>query len=127
MIKRIWNKGRKQKIILLLIGIVLLLALFILRDDYQPGLLFVRKYIFIILLIAVILFLAVYKFRTSSAIGLRMLILGVVAIFFVGNYYIGWKLGMYDYMQKYNIFNNLDLEEIDELPPHQKRKNTAVQ
>lgn len=116
MIKRIWNKGRKQKIILLLVGIGLLLALFILRDDYQPGLLFVRKYVFIILLIAILLFLAVYKFRSSSSIGVRMLILGIVGIFFVGNYYIGWKLGMYDYMQKYNIFNNLDLEEIDELP-----------
>ena len=56
MIKNYWNKGKKQKTVTVIGFLVLLILLFVLRDDYQPALLFVRKYIFVILLSAVVLF-----------------------------------------------------------------------
>ena len=56
MIKRYWQRGLKQKIMVIGVGIVVLLSLFILRDDYQPLLLFLRKYIFVVLLSLTVLF-----------------------------------------------------------------------
>mgnify|MGYP000232883769 CR=1 FL=1 len=44
MIKSYWQKGKKQKRIVVIGGIILVLLLFFLRDDYQPALLFLRKY-----------------------------------------------------------------------------------
>ena len=49
MIKNYWNKGKKQKVVTVIVSIIALLLLFILRDDYQPLLLFIRKFVFIIL------------------------------------------------------------------------------
>ncbi|MBQ4820112.1 DUF4199 domain-containing protein [Aquimarina sp. MMG016] len=122
MIKRIWQKGRKQKIILIFIGLTVLLLLFILRDDYQPALLFLRKNVFVILLSTIVLFFSVYKFRRTEGGGKRALIFGMLVIFFGGGYYVGWKVGMYDYMQQYNIFQNLNLKEINELPLTQNER-----
>ena len=48
MIKRYWKKGKKQRRIIILLSILLLILLFVMRDDYQPALLFLRKYIFLI-------------------------------------------------------------------------------
>ena len=65
MIKTYWNKGKKQKAITIIVSFILLIALFVLRDDYQPALLFVRKFIFIILLSSIVLFLGL---RISSSL-----------------------------------------------------------
>ena len=56
MMKAYWNKGAKQKKKVIFFSIILLGLLFFLRDDYQPALLFVRKYIFIILVCFIMLF-----------------------------------------------------------------------
>ena len=61
MLKNYWNKGGKQKTIVIIFSLVLLLALFVLRDDYQPALLFVRKYIFVILLSLLVLIFWITK------------------------------------------------------------------
>ena len=116
MIKRIWQKGRKQKVVLIVTGFVLLLLLIIMRDDYQPALLFLRKYIFMGLLAGVVLYFGISRFRNSEKIGRRMLILGLTGLFLAAVYFVGWNMGMYNYMQKYNIFNDLNLIEINELP-----------
>ena len=116
MIKRIWKKGKKQKVFLIITAVILLLLIFILRDDYQPGLLFLRKYIFIILLSVIVLFFGIWRFRNAAKTGKRFLIIGLLALFFGGFYYAGWPLGLYSFMQKYSAFKNLNLEEIEELP-----------
>ena len=81
MIKNYWKKGKKQKTITIIVGLILLIALFVLRDDYQPALLFVRKYIFIILLCGIVLFLGLRKFRKSASTGSRLGILGLLVFF----------------------------------------------
>ena len=65
MLKSYWAKGAKQKRRVIITAILLIILLFFLRDDYQPALLFVRKYIFVILLSALVLFLGLRKFRSS--------------------------------------------------------------
>ncbi|NRA92011.1 MAG: hypothetical protein HRU26_04895, partial [Psychroserpens sp.] len=116
MIRSYWNKGKKQKIITIILGLVLLIALFVLRDDYQPGLLFIRKYIFIVLLSILVLVFGLKKFRNTASSGKRIGIL-VVLIFFYGLIYLlGWHLKLYDYMKTYNVFNDLNKIEINELP-----------
>ncbi|MBJ6368740.1 hypothetical protein [Snuella sedimenti] len=122
MIKNYWNKGRKQKIRVLLLTFVLLIALIVLRDDYQPALLFIRKYIFIILLSLVVLFFGLRKFRNTPSSARRAMILVFLLIFFGGLYTIGWHFKMYDYMQAYNVFNNLNKIEIHELPLTQNER-----
>jgi len=110
MIKKYWQKGRKQKRNVVLLITVVILLLFFLRDDYQPVLLFLRKYIFIILLISLFLFFTLRKFRAAASSGKRILILlGIVAFF-------GWKMELYQFMQTYNVYKNLNLTELDELP-----------
>ncbi len=116
MLKNYWNRGVKQKIITLLLGLILLIVLFTFRDDYQPGLLFVRKFIFIILLSLVILFIGLRKFRKSASTGKRLGILALLALFFGLIYFVGWHFGMYDYMKTYNVYNDLNKVEIHELP-----------
>ena len=69
MIKRYWKRGLKQKIMVIGVGIVVLLSLFILRDDYQPLLLFLRKYIFVVLLSLTVLFFGIRQFRRSPSAG----------------------------------------------------------
>ncbi len=116
MLKRIWNKGRKQKIFLTILLLIVLFLLFVLRDDYQPALLFLRKYIFIILLSLVVFLLSFRGLRKATSTGKKIGIFVFMLLFFSALYFVGAKTGMYAYMQKYNIFKNLDLTEIDKLP-----------
>lgn len=122
MLKNYWNKGKKQKTITIIGGLILLIALFVLRDDYQPALLFFRKYIFIILLSVLVLFFGLRKFRTTASTGSRLGILGLLVVFFGVLYVIGWHYKMYDYMKTYNVFNNLNKVEINELPLTQNER-----
>ena len=122
MIKRYWQRGTKQKVFTVLLSIVLLFFLFILRDDYQPALLFVRKFFFIILLISVILLLGLKKFRHTASSEKRVAILAIVAVLLGIIYAIGWHFKMYDYMKTYNVFNDLNRQEINELPLTQNER-----
>lgn len=122
MIKNYWNKGAKQKRIVILLSIVFIGLLFFLRDDYQPALLFFRKYIFIILLGFTVLFFGLRKFRKSAKTGSRIGILFFLALFFGAIYYIGFHFKMYNYMQTYNVFNDLNRIEIVELPLTQNER-----
>ena len=116
MIKRYWQKGGKQKRNLILLSIILILVLLFLRDDYQPGLLFIRKYIFIILLNVTVLFLGLRSFRKAISAGKKIGILLMLTLFFGVLYGVGWHLKMYDYMKTFNVFNNLNRIEMSELP-----------
>ncbi|AUP81463.1 hypothetical protein [Flavivirga eckloniae] len=122
MIKNYWNRGKRQKIRVIIIGLILLILLFILRDDYQPALLFVRKFIFIILLSTIALFFGLRKFRRSASTGARIGILGLLIGFFAILYVVGWHFRMYDYMKTYNVFNNLNRVQINELPLTQNER-----
>jgi hypothetical protein len=122
MLKNYWNKGAKQKKRVIIFSIILLALLFFLRDDYQPVLLFVRKFIFIILLCFTILFFGLRSFRKSVSTGKRIGILIFFAAFFGILYYVGWNLKFYDYMKTYNVFNSLNKVEINELPLTQNER-----
>ncbi|MCL5130273.1 energy-coupling factor transporter transmembrane protein EcfT [Algibacter sp. L4_22] len=122
MIKNYWNKGKKQKRVTIIAFLILLIALFVLRDDYQPALLFVRKYIFVILLSVVVLFLGLRKFRNSTSTFGRLVMLGVLIVFFGALYIVGWQFKMYEYMKTYNVFNHLNRIEINELPLTQNER-----
>jgi hypothetical protein len=122
MIKRYWQKGGKQKRIVVISAFVLVLLLFFLRDDYQPGLLFVRKYIFLFLVGGIFLWFSISKFRSALTAWRRILILlGIVAFFAVG-WFFGWKMELYQFMQSYNVYKNLNLVEIHELPLTQNER-----
>ncbi|MFL1012702.1 hypothetical protein [Flavisericum labens] len=122
MIKNYWKKGKKQKIITVIVALVLFILLFVLRDDYQPALLFVRKYIFIVLLSAAVLFFGLRKFRNSASTAGRLGILALLVVFFGILFVIGWHFKMYEYMKTYNVFNNLIKVEINELPLTQNER-----
>ncbi|PWG06309.1 DUF2909 domain-containing protein [Polaribacter aquimarinus] len=122
MLKSYWQKGSKQKRNLIVLGILLIGLLFFLRDDYQPALLFVRKFIFIILLCFTILFFGLRNFRKSASTGKRIGILVFLFAFFGILYYVGWNLKFYDYMKTYNVFNDLNKIEIQELPLTQNER-----
>ncbi len=116
MLKRIWNKGKKHKIFMIILLFIISFILFVLRDDYQPALLFLRKYIFIILLSLAIFLISFRGLRKATSTGKKIGIFVFILLFFIALYFVGSKTGMYAYMQKYNIFKNLDLTEIDKLP-----------
>ena len=122
MIKTYWNKGSKQKRNVILLLVVILGLLFFLRDDYQPALLFFRKFIFIIILCGTVLFLGIRKFRKTASTGSRLGILGLMIVFFGALYYVGISLGMYNYIKTYNVFNDLNRIEIVELPLTQNER-----
>jgi hypothetical protein len=122
MIKNYYNKGPKQKRITISVGILAILLLFFLRDDYQPFLLFIRKYIFLILVSATVLFFSLRAFRNSASVGKRLGILGLLLAYFGLLYMVGWHLKMYDYMKTYNVFNDLKKIEINELPLTQNER-----
>ena len=122
MIKKYWQKGRKQKRNLIILGLLLLIALFTLRDDYQPVLLFLRKYVFIILVCCIVLFFGLRAFRKAASTGKRLGILFGLVVFFGLLYFVGWTQKMYDYMRTYNVFNNLNRIEINELPLTQNER-----
>ena len=121
-LKRYWQKGKKQKRIVILLGFVALLLLFILRDDYQPALLFVRKYIFLILLSGIITVFLFSRFRRSPSTGARLgYIVGILGWFGL-LWYVGWSLNLYQFMQSYNVFSDLNKIEIHELPLTQNER-----
>jgi hypothetical protein len=120
--KNYWNKGGKQKRIVIIGAIILLLLLFFLRDDYQPALLFVRKYFFIILIAGLFLWFTLLKFRAALGAGKRILILMGIVLFFATGWFLGWKTGLYSYMQLYNVYNNLELVALEELPLTQNER-----
>ncbi|OUS00858.1 hypothetical protein A9Q86_08885 [Flavobacteriales bacterium 33_180_T64] len=122
MIKSYWNRGKKQKFITIFVSLILLIALFAFRDDYQPVLLFIRKYIFIIILSLLVLILGLKKFRNTVSTGRRFGILGFLFGFFAFIYVVGWHLELYDYMKTYNVFNDLNKVEINELPLTQNER-----
>jgi len=122
MIKTYWKKGRKQKIIVSFVGVVLLAILFFMRDDYHPALLFLRKYLFVLLVAIMVLIFGFIKFRKTAHGGKRFLILlGTFVIIGIG-WFLGWKVALYDYMQTYNVYKHLNLEEIHELPLTQNER-----
>ena len=122
MIRNYWNKGKKQKRITVIGLMLLLILLFVLRDDYQPVLLFIRKYIFVILVVALVLFIGLRKFRKQPSTGKRVGILAILTIFIGLLYIIGWHFEMYSYMQTYNVFNDSNKIEINELPLTQNER-----
>jgi len=122
MIKRYWQKGRKQKVITVLSVLVLLILIFVMRDDYQPALLFLRKFIFIILVAILFLVFTLSKFRRAPSTGRRLLILVGIIAFFTTGWYFGFRLHLYQFMQSYNIFNDLNRVEIHELPLTQNER-----
>ena len=122
MIKKYWQKGKKQKKVVIIGSIILVLLLFFLRDDYQPVLLFLRKYFFIILLSVLILVFLLSKFRKVVGVGKRLLILLFITIFFSTLWFLGWKLELYQFMQTYNVYKNLNLVEIHDLPLTQNER-----
>lgn len=122
MLKNYWNKGAKQKKRVIFFSVILLGLLFFLRDDYQPALLFFRKYIFVILLSFTVLFFGIRRFRKLASSGKRILTLLMLSAFFGLLYFVGWHYNMYDYMKTYNVFNNLNRFEIVELPLTQNER-----
>jgi len=122
MIKNYWKKGAKQKTRVIVLALILLITLIVLRDDYQPALLFFRKYIFIILLCAMVLFLGLRKFRGSVTGSKKIGTLIVMIVFFGILYLVGWHFKMYDYMKTYNVFKNLNKIQINELPLTQNER-----
>ncbi len=122
MIKRYWSKGKKQKAIILVFILIIFTVLFVLRDDYQPALLFVRKFIFVILLSGITLLLGLRKFRKSSSTAGRLGILTLLVIFYSILYAVGWHFKMYDYLKTYNVFNQLNKIEINALPLTQNER-----
>ncbi|WP_420574825.1 hypothetical protein [Kordia sp.] len=116
MLKRFWNRGTKQKIILIITGLIVFCALFILRDDYQPFLLFLRKYLFILLLFILIIYFGIRSFRKAAS-ALKKVFRGILTLASIALIYVMlWNVGMYDYMQTYNVFNDMNLQEIAKLP-----------
>lgn len=122
MIKNYWNKGRKQKKIVVIGTIILVLLLFFMRDDYQPVLLFLRKFIFLILLGGLFLWFMLSRFRNALSAGKRVVILLGIVLFFGILWFFGWKIELYQYMQTYNVYKNLNIEELEELPLTQNER-----
>lgn len=120
--KKYWQKGPRQKRIIIISGIILLLLLFFLRDNYQPVLLFLRKFIFLIIISILFLWFTLSKFRSALSGGKRILILLGIVAFFATGWFFGWQVGLYKYMQSYNVFNNLNLTELNELPLTQNER-----
>ena len=122
MIKRYWQKGAKQKRVVVISAIVILILLFFLRDDYQPALLFLRRYVFLILIAGLFLAFSISKFRSALSAGKRILILLGIVAFFVTGWFFGWNVELYKFMQSYNVYKNLNLVEINELPLTQNER-----
>ncbi|MDC7997550.1 hypothetical protein [Gilvibacter sediminis] len=121
-LKRYWQRGKKQKRNLILLGLLALILLFILRDDYQPALLFLRKYIFLILLSGIITVFLFSRFRRSPSTGARIGYIAGIAGWFGLLWYVGWSLNLYQFMQSYNVFSDLNKVEIHELPLTQNER-----
>lgn len=122
MIKNYWNSGSRQKTITIIVALILVLLLFFLRDDYQPFLLWMRKYVFVILVIGLVLFFGLRSFRNSASVVRRIGVLVILILFLGLLYIIGGHFKMYDYIKTYNVFNNLNKVEINELPLTQNER-----
>lgn len=122
MVKSYWKKGGKQKRITVLVGLLLLVLLFFFRDDYQPLLLFLRKFIFVIIVSVLVLTFGLRKFRKTAKTASRLGILSILIVFFGLIYTAGWHFQLYDYMKTYNVFNSLNKVEINELPLTQNER-----
>ncbi len=122
MIKKYWRRGTRQKITVIFLTAIFLFVLFILRDDYQPAFLFIRKFVFIILLCGLALFMGLKRFRNIPNTGGRLGVLVLLLVFFGILYVVGWHFKMYDYMKTYNVFNDLNRIEINELPLTQNER-----
>lgn len=112
-------KNRKPTV---LFYTILILLLFVLRDDYQPVLLFIRKFFFILLVCGLITFLLLRKFRKTASTGKRVGILLILLVVLGAVYYAGWQLKLYDYMKTYNVFLHLNKIEVNELPLTQNER-----
>ncbi len=122
MLKNYWNRGSRQKTITISAAFILVLLLFFLRDDYQPVLLWIRKFIFVILVVGLVLFFGLRSFRNSSSVGRRVGILALLILVLGLLYVIGGHFKMYAYMKTYNVFNNLNKVEINQLPLTQNER-----
>ncbi len=122
MLKNYWNKGGKQKRNIILFTIILLIVLIVMRDDYQPTLLFARKYLFVFLLTTITLFLGLRKFIKTTNYAFKIGILIALMLFYSAIYFVGWHLKMYDYMKLYTVYNNLNKIELNELPLTQNER-----
>lgn len=122
MLKNYWNKGGKFRVILILAALLLLIVLFFFRDDYQPALLFFRKYIFPITLSLLVLFFGLMQFRRTEAGGKRIAILVGMIVFFMALYLVGWQFKMYEYVKSYNVFKDLNKVEISDFPLTQNER-----
>ncbi len=127
MIKRYWKKGFKQKLIVVLASLLLLTLIFIHRDDFQPILLFIRKFLFIILVVLLVLFIGIRSFRKSVSAMKRFFVFLFMVVIFGAMYIIGVHYKMYDYMKTYNVFKDLNLVEINELPLTQNERIQPLQ
>lgn len=122
MIRAYLNRGKKQKFIAVLFIFIVVLVLFVLRDSYQPALLYIRKFIFIILLSIITLFFGLRKFLKVSTTSSKLIILTLLAVFFGFLFIVGWHFKMYDYMKMYSVYNSLKTFEINELPLTQNER-----
>ncbi|WP_405605463.1 hypothetical protein [Polaribacter sp. Asnod1-A03] len=122
MIKNYWNKGAKQKKRLIILFIILIVLLFFFRDNYQPALLFIRKYIFIFLICFTVIFFGFRGLLKSSSFLKKILSVLLMVVFFGVIYFIGFPYKMYDYMRLYSVFNDLNRIEIVELPLTQNER-----
>ncbi|MCG1037002.1 hypothetical protein [Polaribacter sargassicola] len=122
MIKNYWNKGAKQKKRVIIFSFILLILLFFFRDDYQPALLFFRKYIFIFLLCFTVFFFGFRGLIKSTGFLKKVVSFLIMIVFFGAIYFIGFPYKMYDYMKLYSVFNDLNRIEIVELPLTQNER-----
>ncbi|MEZ4975435.1 MAG: hypothetical protein R2802_02675 [Flavobacteriaceae bacterium] len=118
MLRLFWKNKRPT----VLLYLILIILLFVLRDDYQPFLLFIRKFFFIILVCGIIAFLLIRTFRKTASTGKRIGILAILLAVFGLIYYTGWQLKLYDYMKTYNVFLHLNKVEVSELPLTQNER-----
>ena len=122
MIKNYWSKGGKQKRNIILFFIIVLVSLFVMRDNYQHVLLYVRKYISVFVLVFVTLILGLNRFKKSTNYIIKIGILIGLILLYAAIYFVGWHLKMYDYMKLYTVYNNLNKIEINELPLTQNER-----
>jgi hypothetical protein len=69
-----------------------------------------------------ILYFGIRSFRRASN-ALKKVFKGIITLASIALIYVlFWNVGMYDYMQTYNVFNDMDLQEISELPLTQNER-----
>jgi len=101
--------------------IVAVISLFMFRDDYQPVLLFLRKYIFVVLIAILSVIVATWRFRQGDKPWKRVLII-VLTVLWFGSWYFLYP--GYHFLHQYYIYSHLDVEEIHTLP---LTKNERIQ